>query len=321
MNAFLLALLAVGPPMEPPTPTVALARSRALLHRSGDTFRTKRTCFACHHQTLQVLVEHSFVETKRPADRKRMQAHAEHVHAYFTERAEAIGAGKPLPGGAYSAAYGLWTFALADHPADDTTTAIVAYLLHVQERDGSWFTTCNRPPLQGSRLAATVLSLAMLKRYGTAEQAGAIARAEERARAWWKKEKPESLEDHAWHLWGLHTLGGDAKARQTARNALLSLQRPDGGWAPNRERGSDAFATAQALYMLQLAGTPREHRALERGVRWLLREQWADGSWRVETFAKPVQPPYDNGDPHGKHQFVSIAATAWATAALAKWSR
>jgi N-acyl-D-amino-acid deacylase len=37
----------------------------------------------------------------------------------------------------------------------------------------------------------------------------------------------------------------------------------------------------------------------------LLREQWADGSWRVESFAKPVQPPYDNGDPHGKHQFVS----------------
>jgi N-acyl-D-amino-acid deacylase len=30
-----------------------------------------------------------------------------------------------------------------------------------------------------------------------------------------------------------------------------------------------------------------------------------------------VQVFFDNGDPHGKHQFISVAATCWAVAALA----
>lgn len=30
------------------------------------------------------------------------------------------------------------------------------------------------------------------------------------------------------------------------------------------------------------------------------------------------QPYFENGDPHGEHQFLSIAATAWATAGLAQ---
>ena len=42
-------------------------------------------------------------------------------------------------------------------------------------------------------------------------------------------------------------------------------------------------------------------------------------SWLVKTRSKPIQKFFDNGDPHGKNQFISISATSWATAALAKF--
>lgn len=56
-----------------------------------------------------------------------------------------------------------------------------------------------------------------------------------------------------------------------------------------------------------------EHRAL----KYLLTSQKKDGSWHVSSRATPVQEFFDNGDPHETDQFISIMATAWATAALA----
>jgi N-acyl-D-amino-acid deacylase len=41
-------------------------------------------------------------------------------------------------------------------------------------------------------------------------------------------------------------------------------------------------------------------------------------SWHVKTRAKPVQVFFDNGDPHGKDQFISITSTGWSIGALAR---
>jgi N-acyl-D-amino-acid deacylase len=72
------------------------------------------------------------------------------------------------------------------------------------------------------------------------------------------------------------------------------------------------------LYFLRKAGVAADHPALARGKDWLVRSQLPDGSWRTESHVKvKVQPWYDNGDPHGEHQYLSTAATAWATAGLA----
>ena len=44
-----------------------------------------------------------------------------------------------------------------------------------------------------------------------------------------------------------------------------------------------------------------------------------DGSWLAESHVKnKAQPYFENGDPHGEHQFLSTAATAWAVAGLAQ---
>jgi hypothetical protein len=82
-------------------------------------------------------------------------------------------------------------------------------------------------------------------------------------------------------------------------------------------RGGDRGATGLTLFTLQRIGFPTDHPVYQRGVAFLLETQREDGSWLVETRSKPVQVFFDNGDPHGKSQFISIPATSWATTALA----
>ena len=80
---------------------------------------------------------------------------------------------------------------------------------------------------------------------------------------------------------------------------------------------SDAFATAQALVALHDgAGMPVNDPVWQRGVQYLLRTQLEDGSWHVKSRAFGFQPYFESGFPHGHDQWISAAATSWATIAL-----
>jgi hypothetical protein len=63
-------------------------------------------------------------------------------------------------------------------------------------------------------------------------------------------------------------------------------------------------------------GVSRDDRARRRGVEFLLNTQLADGSWFVRTRALAIQPYFEADFPHGQDQFISSAATNWATRAL-----
>jgi squalene cyclase len=104
-------------------------------------------------------------------------------------------------------------------------------------------------------------------------------------------------------------------AAQASR--VRALQRADGGWGQTRLMASDAYATGQSLYALQLAGLPPNHAPYKAGVQFLLRDQRQDGSWFVQSRGFGFQPYADYGFPHGKSQFLSAAATSWAVMALA----
>jgi hypothetical protein len=104
-------------------------------------------------------------------------------------------------------------------------------------------------------------------------------------------------------------------ALQTKR--LLALQRADGGWAQLPTMTPDAYATGQALYALQVSRAPIAGRAYQSGVAYLLRTQLDDGTWFVRSRAFGFQPYFESGFPHGRDQFISASATAWAVIALA----
>ena len=127
----------------------------------------------------------------------------------------------------------------------------------------------------------------------------------------------QSVEDRALRLLGLYWAGAEARWTKEAANLLLSEQRPDGGWAQLPSLSSDAYATGEVLYALhEGAKVPVSDPAYRRGLGFLLRTQGADGSWFVATRSFPMIEYFSSGFPHGKSQFISTAATCWATMAL-----
>jgi hypothetical protein len=138
-----------------------------------------------------------------------------------------------------------------------------------------------------------------------------------RARAWLLRSTPETTEDRAMQVLGLAWANAEpAEIRERAKG-LLAEQGPDGGWSQLPNLGTDAYATGQALVALQSgANLPASDPAIKRGIAFLLRTQFADGSWLVRTRSFPFQPYKESGFPYGKDQWISAAGTSWAAMAL-----
>ncbi|MBE2282062.1 MAG: hypothetical protein IAE77_01225 [Prosthecobacter sp.] len=317
---------------EPPGIETAVQRGLARITTAASDWPKHKTCFSCHHQTLPML---SMTEASAKPDAVWLQTQSGITHAYFEERIDDMLAGDHVPGGATTTGYGFWALQMARAPADATTTAMVAYTLKVQGKarlkggdsagltrleNGRWTTSCRRPPMQGSDVADTVLSLRGMQHYATPEQQSALEKSKAAALKWLAQARLESQEDRVWRLWGLHHLGGDESTKNTVREAILKAQHADGSWPQAADLPGDAFSTGQTLFMLLKTGLAPEHAAISRARDWLLRTQHADGSWLVDSRVKnKVQPYFENGDPHGEHQFLSTAATAWAVAGLAQF--
>jgi squalene cyclase len=124
-------------------------------------------------------------------------------------------------------------------------------------------------------------------------------------------------EDRVKRLLGLVWAQDKSGAIGSAATELLADQLPDGGWAQRAGFPSDAYATGQTMYALQLAGAVRvQDKAYLKGVSYLRRTQLEDGSWHVRSRALKFQPYFQSGFPHDHDQWISAAASAWAAMAL-----
>jgi len=163
----------------------------------------------------------------------------------------------------------------------------------------------------------TALAVRSLHAFAPAPRKSEYEHAVQRAGEWLVHAQPWSTEDHAFQLLGLHWAGAPITAIQAAAGRLIALQRSDGGWSQIPTLASDAYATGQALVALAEAGVVKPSDLVyERGVRSLLGTQLADGSWHVRRRAFPIQPYFNSEFPHAADQFISAAATNWATMAL-----
>jgi hypothetical protein len=283
-----------------------------------------RACFSCHHQAMAVF---SLTEARK----RGFSVHAKLLDQQvpFSSKTfrntSRIAKGQGVGGESTSVAYALAMFATAQHPPDDTTAAMVQYLLVRQRKDGAWPAPSfgHRPPTMGSTFTVTALALFALKKYGPAKTtSGAeelqkrIDSAIDKGRAWLLANKPTTTEDKVFHLRGLVDAGVERKKIESARDRLLVEQRPDGSWAQLDKMAGDAYATATVLVALRKAGLNTSHEGYQKGVRSLLANQTGQGAWIVKTRSRPVQRFFDNGDPGGKSQFISFVATNWAVLAL-----
>lgn len=313
---------AAGPPQPPtaadlPALRSAVARGLDVVTKAAGRYPENETCFSCHHQTLPLLAAVTARDHGERIDEKLLPAQTAFTHTSFHDELEDLRQGGRIGGRAMTVGYGLWALRLAAAPADETTEAMATYLLKLQHDDGHWSRQTSRPPLEDSNIACTTLAIYGLKNYAAESQRQAAGTAVEKAARWLAEAKLESQDDRCFRLWSLALLAAPAEQIEMARKAVLDAQREDGGWSQLDSMESDAYATGQTLWMLQATGFSPAEEAYQRGANFLLSAQCGDGSWLVRSRSKPVQPYFDNGDPHGKNQFISTPATCWAVAALA----
>jgi N-acyl-D-amino-acid deacylase len=320
----LLANAQVSQADEPPTDEgrkqvlAAVERGVAVVEKAARNYPAHRKCFACHHQTLPLLAIHEAREARVRTDDTLPAEIVDFTAASFRRQIDSLRAGENIGGRGLTVGYGLMTFRLAGKKPDDLSDAMVAYLLKIQDEDGHWGVHGIRPPAEESLAMCTVVAASGLMTFAGEGKDDSAQAAIEKARGWLAAAKLDSNEDRVARLWGLVLLGGTDDERSAALAALLATQRDDGGWGQTAEMESDAYAAGSGLFVLLDSGLAPFDPAARRAVEYLLKSQLEDGSWHVTTRAKPVQVYFDNGDPHGKDQFISIAATSWATAALAR---
>ena len=294
----------------------AIAASLPLLQQSGQKIIKAQNCITCHQHalvamTVGVVRKHGFTVDEDTAAKARSQ-----VAMLLGKDVPHILLGANLD--ATLAAYALAGMAAEDQKPNTLTDALVHYLVLRQKTDGRWLVEAYRPPEDGSDFLFTALAVRGLQAYAPKGRSKEIATRLTRARDWLLGAKPEETVDRVYQLLGLRWLDAGTEPLQKAADRLLSEQREDGGWAQLPTLKSDAYATGQVLFALHEAGgIPVDAPAFRRGIEFLLRTQLASGSWHVPTRCFPVVPFSNSGFPHGRSQFISAAATCWATMALA----
>lgn len=277
----------------------------------------QRQCFTCHHQAIPVLVLTEARKRGFSIDGHQFERQIRHTLDHLIRGREDYLAGRGQGGKVLSAGYALWTLAVSGWMRDDTTDAVVKFLLEYQKDSDHWSHRGHRPPSSGSDFTATYVALRGLQEFGNEQQQAAIEIRTEQVKKWLLSEAPQNTEDHVFRLWALRSVGAGEQIVQKATSALIGLQREDGGWAQTAGRDSDPYATGTVLVALfRVAEVEKTHPCVRHAVRYLVNCQLEDGTWHVVTRAKPFQAYFESGFPHGKDQFISIAASSWATLAL-----
>lgn len=295
----------------------AVMRSLPLLQRGDEQFLARAGCVSCHSntftaETVALARTRGFAVDEAIASRQRAK-----IGAYLDDWRERVLQQEGIPGDSDTMSDILNGLAAERYPADATTDAIARFIHLQQEPDGHWRALAHRPPIGSSDLNTTATSLHALQSYAPPQQRATFDADLRKTAAWIAAATPASTQDRMYQLRALHWTGASAAAIARAAQALAREQRADGGWAQLRTLDSDAYATGQALVALLESGArKRTDPVVRRGVQFLLRTQLADGSWFVASRAIPLQPYFDAGFPHGRNQFISSAATNYATQAL-----
>lgn len=279
----------------------------------------ERTCFTCHNQGMPILV---FVEANElgfDVDRHEIDSLVDHTVRHLARGTEHYLEGRGQGGKVDTAGMALWALRDAGHQPTELTDAMVHFLIEYQKDSPHWSPQSDRPPSEGSFFTSTFLAILAQDAYGRDVHRKRIDLRQEAARKWLLEATPEETEDAVFRLWALYQLDEEADVISSAAEDLRNLQRADGGWGQKPELATEAYSTGSALVVLHEAGEIQTSSAeWKNGIRFLLEDQLEDGTWRVASRSHPIQKYYESGFPHGEDQFISSAATCWASLALMK---
>ena len=298
----------------------AIDRSSALLVKSGETFFPEGGgCVGCHHQPMMARAYAALRAANQKPD--------ERLRRFFLD---AMVASRPFMLSSYpqqisrggdfdeNLAQSEAMIALGE-PANPTTDAIVYYLAGRQQSSGAWvLTSGERPPINGSGITTTAYAVRALKAFGWPARREEFDERIARAKQWLLAARPMTRYEEAERIVGLKAAGMNNDELKTAARVLIGEQGADGGWSQTPYLESDAYATGLVLSALYQQGLiTKSDRAYARGVAYLLKTQFPDGSWYVRSRSPKLQPYFQSAFPYDHDQWISTAATAFAVMALA----
>lgn len=193
----------------------------------------------------------------------------------------------------------------------------------LQRDDGTWRwpTGCKWPPSEIDEffgVATAALAVGMAP--GEYRKTPQAEKGLDKIRGFFGRNPPANAYQRAMLLWASQRLERimSEDQKKAVVEELLSLARPDGGWAfaslgnwrrsdgkPQDTETSDGYGTGFAVYVLRMAGVSADHPKIQKGVHWLKSHQRASGRWYTRSANKD-----------SKH-YVSYEGTAFALLALA----
>jgi ankyrin repeat protein len=290
----------------------AIEPAFGLLAKQSYNFIRTAGCNSCHAQDLPSAAAAIARDRKLPAPQEIPQL-PQSMHTLNPERILDLAVISVAGMG-----WEMFDFGNNRVPADEYTDAAAHYIKAMQAPAGNWDAIeSRRPPMNAGVYQTTAMSIYSLRTYGPLAEKADTERALARAATWLEAATPATNQDRAFQLMGLAWAKANPASIASAAKALAAAQRPDGGWSQLATLGSDAYATGQALYALNAAGRmPVSDPVYVKGVKYLLNTQAADGSWYVKSRSIWLQPYFDSGFPYGTDQWISAAATSWASMAL-----
>lgn len=329
-TALASVLKAAGARPEPtqstPQARPAIQKSITALETGMTRFLSRSECSSCHHQGLGLAVLGSAGFRGFAVNRGIIQGNLARIGEVGQQGAPLMQLALTDPSKFHivptsemeefpiGASYTFWALDANQVPANPGLSGMAEYVARQQERDGSWRFTLHRGPMQESFQTMTALQVLGMRRFLEKDKGAASVK---KARAWFLSAPTKTVEDRASRLLGLRWTGAEPRALQAEVARLAQLQNADGGWSGKPGAPSDPLTTGLALYSLRVGGAaPRSHPSVRKATDYLLRHQDENGAWYVNKTVAPFNYYFDGGFPGGESQYVSFAATGWATLAL-----
>lgn len=300
----------------------AVEKGLGFLRADAAKWRKDRECSTCHHGTMTVWALAEAKERGYEVPASELAENAKWTKDRLLARIDLPRDTRPGWGMVSTPAIYLALMAgcvpKQEAVSADELKRIAGHLLRHQEADGSWSWASapakNRPPpFFESDEVATLLAYLALGTHLPADPAtkSGARDARERAAAWLAKAKPtDTTQAAALRLLVKVRDGGPEKTPRAPIEEFLGRRNNDGGWGQLRDSPSDAYATGQALYVLNLAGVKPDRAEVRGAVAFLVQTQNADGSWPMTARAHPGATPSANPVP------ITYFGSAWATLGL-----